>query len=515
MMKLILPKSRDEISDVVLDGYNSMVVIGANGSGKSRFGTEIIKKNKNAVKISALNSLYFFVPDRKNKVKEQVLEVCNEIEHLSEFERLKVVLMQDEIEASMMFRQAAKSGKELILTETRFDKLRRIWSKLLPYSQLIIQDKSFRVKTSYDINHYDINRLSDSEKIIFYLIGSVLLLPPNAIAVIDEPELHINESVLSGIWDELEMVRSDCSFVYLTHNIDFALSRINAKKFWIKSVDFENHIWDYGEITSFENIPEDLYMEILGSRKPLLFIEGTEHNSIDSKLYPFIFTDHTVKALGGCTKVIETTKAFAEQLRFHLLKVHGIVDRDRRTDDEVDYLRRNNIYVPEVAEVENFLMLEPVIKAVANRMLKNPDIVFSELKQNVLRLFQEDLQSQALLHTRHRVRRQIELMIDRRVSDISELEDHISKLTENYNTKSIYESLMTEFQQYIHTGDYNAILRVYNQKGLLPRSRILQMCGISTKDAYITFVLSLLKEDKKEAIEIRKAIKEALLITDF
>ncbi|MGL5789335.1 MAG: DUF4435 domain-containing protein, partial [Bacteroidales bacterium] len=267
--------------------------------------------------------------------------------------------------------------------------------------------------------------------------------------------------------------------------------------------------------TSFENIPEDLYMEILGSRKPLLFIEGTEHNSIDSKLYPFIFTDHTVKALGGCTKVIETTKAFAEQLRFHLMKVHGIVDRDRRTNDEVDYLRRNNIYVPEVAEVENFLMLEPVIKAVATRMLKNPDIVFSELKQNVLRLFHEDLQSQALLHTRHRVRRQIELMIDRRVTDISELEDHISKLTENYNTKSIYENLITEFQQYIDKGNYNDILRVYNQKGLLPRSRILQMCGISTKEAYITFILSLLKEDKKEAFEIRKAIKEALLITDF
>ncbi|MGL4805894.1 MAG: DUF4435 domain-containing protein, partial [Bacteroidales bacterium] len=159
--------------------------------------------------------------------------------------------------------------------------------------------------------------------------------------------------------------------------------------------------------------------------------------------------------------------------------------------------------------------LEPVIKAVATRMLKNPDIVFSELKQNVLRLFHEDLQSQALLHTRHRVRRQIELMIDRRVTDISELEDHISKLTENYNTKSIYENLITEFQQYIDKGNYNDILRVYNQKGLLPRSRILQMCGISTKEAYITFILSLLKEDKKEAFEIRKAIKEALLITDF
>ena len=40
-------------------------------------------------------------------------------------------------------------------------------------------------------------------------------------------------------------------------------------------------------------------------------------------------------------------------------------DRDRRDEKEVEYLRGKNIFVPEVAEIENILMLEPVVKAVA------------------------------------------------------------------------------------------------------------------------------------------------------
>lgn len=31
------------------------------------------------------------------------------------------------------------------------------------------------------------------------------------------------------IWDKLEGERKDCTFVYLTHNVNFAVSRINAE----------------------------------------------------------------------------------------------------------------------------------------------------------------------------------------------------------------------------------------------------------------------------------------------
>lgn len=511
-MKLILPKAQEEISATVLEGYSTLVVMGANGSGKSKFGTEIIKRNKQAVKISALNSLYFFVPAKDQKTPVSL--ACEKDKSgLSEFERLIAVLMEEEIRTSISFKQRYKEG-ELVsnIQETRLDKIKTIWRKLLPYSRLLIDDGQLKVQTVYDKSPYDILRMSDSEKIIFYLLGSILLLPSEAIAVVDEPELHINKNLISNLWDELESARHDCSFIYLTHNIEFAMSRANSQKFWIKLIDFEHRVWDYGIIASFDNIPEELYIEMLGSRKPILFIEGTDQNSIDNRLYPLIFTDFTVRPLGGCAKVIETTKAFREQPKFHMLNVFGIVDRDRRTNDEVDYLQRNSIWVPNVAEVENLLMLEPMIKAVARRMMKPEEIVFAEVRQTVIKLFAEEITVQALLHTRHRVRRTLELMIDRKVSEISELEDHIRNLTVDFDTKGIYEELINEFRGYIKKEDYNAILRVYNQKGLLPRSKVFQLCGLSSKESYLNFIISLLKENKEEANEIRKAIKISLKV---
>lgn len=512
-MKLILPKAQDELSASVLDGYSTLVVMGANGSGKSKFGTEIIKRNKQAVRISALNSLYFFLPSRESKLTYKG-SLMRDNAHLSEFERLILVLMDEEIKTSIRFRQRYKEGELVEHTqETSLDKLRKIWSKLLPYSKLIIENGQLKVQTVYDNSPYDILRMSDSEKIIFYLLGSVILLPSDAVAVVDEPELHIVKNQMSALWDELEQVRPDCSFVYLTHNIEFAMSRVNSQKFWIKLIDFERRVWDYGVIASFDNIPEEIYLEMLGSRKPILFIEGTDQNSIDSKLYPLIFKDYTVRPLGGCAKVIETTKAFREQPKFHLFNVFGIVDRDRRTDDEVEYLQRNNILVPDVAEVENLLMLEPLIKAVARRMMKPEELVFAEVKRTVIKLFEEELTVQALLHTRHRVRRTLELMIDRKVTDIEELEDHIKNLTAGFDTKGIYEALMKEFSDYVKTEDYMSVLRVYNQKGLLPRSKVFQLCGLSSKESYLNFVISLLKEDKEEAVQIRNAIRISLKAT--
>ncbi|MGL5317593.1 MAG: DUF4435 domain-containing protein, partial [Bacteroidales bacterium] len=389
-MKLILPKAQKEISSSVLEGYSTLVVMGANGSGKSKFGTEIIKRNKQAVKISALNSLSYVVPQKDSMSLNHMFNV--DISKVSEFERLILLLFEEEIRESMSFRQNVKEGQlQVSVYETRIDRIKTIWHKILPYSKLIIEEGQLKVQTIYDKTPYAIHRMSDSEKIIFYLLGSVLLLPAQSVAVIDEPELHINKNLIRVLWDELEAARHDCSFIYLTHNIEFAMSRANSQKFWIKLIDFERRVWDYDIIASFENIPDEVYIETLESRKPILFIEGTAQNSIDIRLYPLIFSDFTVRPLGGCTKVIETTKAFREQPKFHMLNVYGIVDRDRRTSDEVEYLKRNSIWVPDVAEVENLLMLEPLIKAVARRMMKPEEIVFAEVKQAVIRLFAEEL----------------------------------------------------------------------------------------------------------------------------
>lgn len=214
--------------------------------------------------------------------------------------------------------------------------------------------------------------------------------------------------------------------------------------------------------------------------------------------------------MGGCQKVIETTKAFGQLKDFHTLESKGIVDRDRRTQGEIDYLREQNIFVPDVAEVENLLMIESVIKTVAKRLMKNPEDVFLQIKENVIRLFEKDLESQIILHAKHRVRKKLEATTDRKIGSVEELAAHIEMIEHNINVYELYNDIKTEFRSFISTSNYQEILRVYNQKGMLPQSRLCPILGINNKENYLNLILSILKENMEDAELIRKAIKASL-----
>ena len=57
-MDILLPKKRGEETDKKISGVTNMVIVGANGSGKSRFGKEIEKRYKeNTFRISALKTV--------------------------------------------------------------------------------------------------------------------------------------------------------------------------------------------------------------------------------------------------------------------------------------------------------------------------------------------------------------------------------------------------------------------------------------------------------------------------
>ena len=115
----------------------------------------------------------------------------------------------------------------------------------------------------------------------------------------------MNLALITRLWDRLEKERKDCRFIYLTHNLDFAASRINSEKLWMK--DFTPPAqWNLEKLPSDENLPEILYMELLGSRKPILFCEGTKA-SLDYKLYTRLFPEYTIIPSEGHLQVINYT----------------------------------------------------------------------------------------------------------------------------------------------------------------------------------------------------------------
>ena len=140
---------------------------------------------------------------------------------------------QDKPEASEPQDKTGTSEPKETFQITKFDQLNNIWAWLMPQKQLHISGDNILVSLPEADPTYTASEMSDGERAIFYLIGQVLLANKNSVLIVDEPELHVHRSIMSKLWDEMEAIRPDCAFVFVTHDLDFAASR-TAKKFVIR-----------------------------------------------------------------------------------------------------------------------------------------------------------------------------------------------------------------------------------------------------------------------------------------
>ena len=515
-MDILLPDRIDGLPAQLLDDVRQITLIGANGSGKTRFAHWLVDKNKDkAYRISALKAL--FPSTEKNELNGSIDMLYDEAVESSpyyrndsstEFQRLIFLLLHDEFMDLLRYKaQVRLSEKDFEIPETKFDVVARMWQEVFPNNKMLREGGKLLFLNEKTEESFSEIRLSDGEKAVLYYIGAVLYAAPESIIFVDDPEIYIHHSIMQALWNVIEEIRPDCTFIYNTHDIDFVSSRTENVCIWVRNYDLVHNAWDYEIVNTDETLSDELYYNLLGSRKPILFVEGDASHSIDSKLYSLIFTEYTVKPLGSCNKVIESTRAFNDLKNFHHLDSHGIVDRDRRSDREVQYLREKKVLVPNVAEIENILMLEGVIKAVARYRKKDEAYVFLKVRSAVMKMFRTELRKQALEHVRHRMKRMAGVCIDRRFKDIGSLEEHISDLLNELNPRAVYEDLCRDFHQYVASNDYEAVLKVFNEKSMLVNSNVAELCGLNSKDAYIRMVLHILKGDGKSAKDIRNAIK--------
>ena len=509
-MDIRLPKRMDGHQPEVLVESKQITVIGTNGAGKSRFCSALVDElGDKAYRISALKAL-FTTPPSKEVMPGSIEDMFNRMNAANpliqnkaetEFDKLFFIMLNDEFRELMNFKAHKLMDEQMEFPKTKLDITVKKWQEVFPKNKVLRENGKLMFTSEGYEDKYPLMRLSDGEKSVLYYIGAVLYAMPDAAILVDDPETFIHSSIMRTLWNVLEQMRPDCTFIYNTHDVEFASSRIDNQCVWVKAYDPEAEAWDYEVMTSSRDLDTAL-LDLLGSRKPVLFIEGDDKHSIDSRLY-------TVKPLGSCNKVIETVRTFGDLQNFHQLESRGIVDRDRRSDEEVEYLRKKNILVPNVAEVENILMLEGVIRAVAIYKHRNPDIVFPKVKKRVIAMFTKELKQQALQHVRHRVKRDVEKRIDMKFTSINALENHMVELVSEINPRGLYDQLCREFHVYEDNNDYASILKVYNQKLMLIESNVAILCGYKNKDDYVRGVLNILKGGKESARAIRKAIKES------
>lgn len=521
MKPLILPASKHKSSPKLSGDSRRLVIIGANGAGKTRFTDAVCAEfDNNTFRLNAIEALYAVSTlDAEHNaidamVAASVIPEAEKQRPQCRLERLLSLLMSDELVNLLDYKIARHAGgAAAVPPATRLDRVLELWKAIFPGSNMSVNSGKIRFSRRDSADIYRAYRLSDGERVVLYYAAAVLYAPKEANIVVDSPEMFLHPTTMQSLWNRIEELRPDCRMIYVTHDLDFASTRLDAEVLWVRSYDAANKCWDY-DIMPRGAVTPDIYAAIVGERKPVLFVEGDVVHSIDYRLYSLIFREYTVKPLGSCDRVIEATRTFNTLSDFHHLTARGIVDRDRRDDSEIEYLRRRNINVPAVAEIENIFLLPEVVAAVAEACGKDAAAVVKAVRTYILGEFKRLANAQALEHTRHRIKRLVEYRIDGKFNNINALQQHLASLADELNPRAIYEGLCREFRGYISQGDYLSVLRVFNYKPMLVDCGVAALCGIANKDRYIRLVLRLLRGDDDRARRIRMAVLRALDIEE-
>lgn len=491
MKTIKIPQSGSEKNTDSVEITKNLVIVGANGAGKTRFGSRLEQINNQTKRISAQRYLQLdeVIQKQDYETSKAALKSTYKnrppVEPQNDYQKVLIALFAEEASRNEDVISLINSNGQITKKEMPSsikEKLIEIWNFIFPYRSLKLEKDRVRA------DDFSGTELSDGEKVGLYLISQILLAEKESVFIIDEPELHLHKALMVRLWNKLEESRSDCTFVYITHDLDFAVTKPTSKIIWIQS--FKNSLWNWKEIDPNEIIPENLFLEILGSRKPILLVEG-DKGSLDIQIYQVYYENFTIIPCGSCEKVIEAVRGLKEHLDLHDKKVFGLIDRDFRTNDQLTALISDGIFSIALNEVENLFLLPEMIEVVCDHLSKadKKGEVISEIKL-IYAKNKANLHFKASKYRMHRhlnekfgaVKNEAEFN-EFKVSICSELDDIRSNIELPDDQADILE-----------------ILKIYPHKGL---AKGIQHKLELSKNGYKNLVLSfLLSEKRKKLIDI-------------
>lgn len=524
--------SLNDSQHISIEPGSSIIFVGANGSGKTRLAVRIeellgtdahrisahraLNLNPEVAKITqeaALKGVYFGSANGGIGIhnRRQARWGHQGATHLlNDFQFLIQALFAEQAITALESHKSSRAGGSITPPPTQFEKLAEIWGRLLPHRKLEITGDNIFVNIPDSSEKYSASQMSDGERAIFYLIGQVLVAQENSLLIIDEPELHIHRSILASLWDELEAARPDCAFVFITHDLDFAATRA-AEKYVLEKFNTPNS-WEYSKIPEDELFTEELITHIMGSRRNILFVEGTG-SSIDSAVYRAIYPDWMVVPRGSCTNVIRSVKAFNNNSGLTRLECRGLIDSDSRTEEEKEVLCSEGVYCLPVSEVENIFLLPSVSEAIAldnNYNGQELEQRMCKLKEECFNLLSDNAHQNQVIA--RRVQRRLDAELKK--TDLSAVQDSdgfaalLAQRAGEIKASELFEQAKSDLEEACQRQDMELLLAIYDDKRLL--SIASKHCRDTTRTLFVSWLIRALNNasDSRVLAAIREVMPD-------
>lgn len=367
-----------------------------------------------------------------------------------------------------------------------------IWERLLPHRNLVITGDDIRVAAPGTSATYPGADMSDGERAVFYLIGQALVASEGTVLIVDEPELHVHRSIMSKLWDEIEGARPDCAFLFITHDLEFAAARV-AQKFVIRDY-LPVPQWTIEAVPVETPFSEEITTLILGSRRPVLFIEGDE-SSLDSAIYRACYSDWVVIPRGSCEHVVHSVVTMRRNKEFTRITCAGVVDADDYEPADVEHLEKLGVMTLPVSEIENVLLLPAVSRAIAeSEAFEGAELVnrLGDLKSDIFATLNspEAIDKVVARYCRRRIDRTMKKMDFSDALTVTDISSEYRRQTAKLDIDAIAQLARDRINTAIASGDLPLLLRNYDNKALLHLApKHLKPSRLADFESWLTRVL--------------------------
>ena len=496
-----------------IEGHHPIVVIGPNGSGKSRLGANLATSNDGA-RIGALRNIQIANEIGRRALPKVSKELANNLKSSrskwwqmsSELEILLSKILEEDSQSAVAYRDAKLREEMVEVEQTTRMKLEHLWADFFPGRSLALGDYMPKAKARHlgEETEYPAMQMSDGEKVTLYLAARVLDSKQTLI-VVDEPEVHLHTRLAIRFWNALEEKRKDCRFIYLTHNLPFALSRRKAQ-FVVVQPQREMTI-----LPPDGSLPEETVDALLSAAsfsvyaKRIVFCEGTEKEHADHSFYSAWFNDDTtaVVPVGGCEEVIASVTAFRDSPLVTGLDCVGVIDRDYWPDEFFDKLPEG-VHVLDLHEWENLLCLDAAFAFVASKVEISQEEALTKYAQAVSAAKRQFTGGLLCKQVSERFRKRCEVLILPKLNSL-EMSDNLDEL-ESKQVEAVKNAFAEIVPSQVFWEEKDRVVSSIQSSGqdylrLLPGKGTLGEMAKSleiSKHRYIAIVVGALRCDSDE-----------------
>ena len=225
---ILPPRSGAAPFDIDISGMRHIVIIGANGSGKTRFANRLAADlGHRTFRLSALKALYNRDSQDQSETSIDALYTravsgssLLRPDLRGEFERLIGLLVNEEMLNLIQYKYSGDRYEEGHTRRsrakqppvTRLDGVMQQWNKVFPGNRVLVDSGRMLFSRDTDSDPYSPSKLSDGEKTVLYYLGAVTYAPEDAVILVESPGMFLHPSSIASLWDSIEASRPDCTF---------------------------------------------------------------------------------------------------------------------------------------------------------------------------------------------------------------------------------------------------------------------------------------------------------------